>query len=247
MFPEERKKAILALLTETGRVEVTSLATRFEVSEDTIRRDLREFAAAGFLQKTYGGAVALDVANLSWAARAQIAPAAKARIGVAAASLVEPGQTVILDAGLTTLEIAKQLRERPLRVITNSLDIANVLSESSRVQLILTGGEWMPGDRYFAGDQAQKALAAYRADWAFFGAYGVHPRAGMTASDSYDAATKRAIVGSALRTVLVADKSKFGRLGTHAVGPLGSLEALITDEAPSWLAHAGIRVIVAAP
>src|SRR3954454_16455799 len=127
MFAEERRKVILGLLTRDGRVEVSGLASQFGTSEDTIRRDLRDLAAQGFLQKTHGGAVALDVANLAWEARTHLQPAAKVSIGQAAAALVEPGQTVILDAGLTVLEMARQLSVEPLRVITNSLDIAQIM------------------------------------------------------------------------------------------------------------------------
>src|SRR6185295_4652010 len=109
MFAEERRKAILARLSREGRVEVPGLTAEFGVSEDTIRRDLRDLAAQGFLQKTHGGAVALDMPNLGWEARSQLLPATKARIGRAAAALVEPGQTLMLDAGLTVLELARQL------------------------------------------------------------------------------------------------------------------------------------------
>src|SRR3954463_4051560 len=116
MFAEERRKAILSVLTREGRVEVSALAGQFGTSEDTIRRDLRDLAAQGFLQKTHGGAVALDVANLAWEARSHLQPVAKAKIGESAAHLVEPGQTVILDAGLTALEMARQLMVEPLRV-----------------------------------------------------------------------------------------------------------------------------------
>jgi DeoR/GlpR family transcriptional regulator of sugar metabolism len=244
MFAEERKKAILHLLTETGRVEVAALAARFEVSEDSIRRDLRELAAAGFLQKTYGGAVALDVANLSWAARKQIHSAAKALIGAAAAALVEPDQTIILDAGQTTLELAKQLRARPVHVITNSLDVANTLAEQSQVRLVLLGGEWNATDRCFTGELGSRGLASYRADWTFLGAYGVHEQAGVTEEDAPDAAMKRAMIASGMRSVLLADHSKFGRLAKHFVSSIDGMHALVTDEPPAWLPERA-RVVVA--
>lgn len=245
MFAEERRKTILSVLTESGRVEVASLATRFEVSEDTIRRDLRELAAAGFLQKTHGGAVSLDVPNLAWDARAHLQPAAKTRIGAAAAALVEPGQTVILDAGHTVLELAKQLGARPLRVITNSLEIANVMANQPQTNLILTGGDWIPGDRYFSGEQAVRALAAYRADWTFLGACAIHPQGGVTVRNADDAVVKRAMLASGLRSVLVADHSKFGQLATHLVAPIQALHAVVSDEPPDWIAQAGVQVILA--
>jgi DeoR/GlpR family transcriptional regulator of sugar metabolism len=110
MFAEERRETIVAELTRHGRVEVAELALRLEVSEDTIRRDLRALQAQGYLQKTHGGAVALDTPHLAWSLRARVVPEAKANIGARAAQLVEPGQTVILDAGSTILEMARHLK-----------------------------------------------------------------------------------------------------------------------------------------
>lgn len=245
MFAEERRKAILDLLSREGRVEVAGLTGHFDVSEDTIRRDLRDLAAQGFLQKTHGGAVALDMPNLGWEARSQLLPAAKASIGKAAVTLVEPGQTLMLDAGLTVLELARQLKVEPLRVITSSLDIAQVLEARPGVTLILTGGEWRRGDRHFAGPQAEKALLSYRADWAFLGTCAVHPTAGLTVREADDAAMKRAMAASALRSVLLADHAKFGHVATHAVMGIDALFALVSDRKVSWLAKTDVRLILA--
>lgn len=244
MFAEERRKTILAMLTRDGRVEVAELATRFNVSEDTVRRDLRELAATGFLQKTHGGAVALDVPNLAWEARAQVLPAAKAKIGAAAAALVEPGQTIILDAGSTVLEVARHLTARPIRVITNSLDIANLLDGQAGVTLVLTGGEWDPVNRYLGSEQAVQTIGDYRADWVFLGACALHPQAGMTSLQASNAALKRAMLRSALKAVLVADHSKFDQVTAHFVAPLSALHAVVTDVAVDWLREAGVQVIV---
>jgi DeoR/GlpR family transcriptional regulator of sugar metabolism len=244
MFAEERRKVIFTMLTQAGRVEVPALARRLKVSEDTIRRDLRDLAASGFLQKTHGGAVALDVPNLGWDARAHMQPAAKTRIGATAAPLVEPRQTVILDAGLTVLELARHITARPLRVITNSLDVAGVLADQPQVTLILTGGDWVARDRYLSGEQAVRALGAYRADWAFIGACAVHPQAGMTSREPDDAAVKRAMIASALRPVLLADHSKFGQLATHHVAPVSALHAVVSDEPVDWVGRAGVQVLL---
>ena len=245
MFAEERRKAILSLLSREGRVEVPSLTEQFGVSEDTIRRDLRDLAAQGFLQKTHGGAVALDMPSLTWDARSQLLPATKARIGKAAAALVEPSQTLMLDAGLTVLELARHLTVEPLRVITNSLDIAQVLEARPGITLILTGGEWQRSDRHFAGPQAEKALESYRADWAFLGTCALHSSAGLTVREAADAAMKRARAVSALRSVLLADHAKFGHVATHAVMPLAALYAVVSDATVPGLEKTEVRMILA--
>jgi DeoR/GlpR family transcriptional regulator of sugar metabolism len=245
MFAEERRKGILNLLAQDGRVEVITLAARFKTSEDTIRRDLRDLAGQGFLQKTHGGAVALDIPNLGWEARSHLLPEAKTLIGRAAAALVEPGQTVLLDTGLTVLEMSRHMSAQPLRVITNSLDIAQVFSSRPQVSLTVAGGEWNHADRHFTGDLTLRAIAAVRADWTFIGACAIHPQAGATVPDEADAAVKRAMIASGLRVVLLADHAKFDQVAPHLVAPIESLHTVVSDRPVAWLADKGVRLIVA--
>lgn len=245
MFTEERRKAILAILDRDSRIEVSALATRFKVSEDTVRRDLRALASTGFFQKTYGGAVALNVASLDWKARARLQPETKERIGVAAAKLVSPQQTVILDAGSTVLALARNLRARPLTVITNSLDVAAVFAGDQAVSLLVSGGQWDPVARYLSGEQALKAVTAHRADWVFLGTCGLHADVGMTVQHAPDATMKRAMLASGLRAVLLADHTKFGELSPHFVGRLDAIHIVVTDKRTDWLAQAGPKLVVA--
>jgi DeoR/GlpR family transcriptional regulator of sugar metabolism len=245
VFAEERRQAILALLSGQSRVEVGALAQRFKVSEDTIRRDLRALASTGFFQKTHGGAVALNVASLDWQARTQIQPELKERIGRAAAALVSPQETVILDAGLTVLALARQLKARPVTAITNSLDVAAQLANDPAVSLVVTGGQWDSTARYLSGDEALKVIAAHRADWVFLGTCALHPEAGLTVQHAPDATMKRAMLAVGLRTVLLVDHTKFGGLAPHYVAPVASVHTIVTDRKTPWLAKAGPRVIVA--
>jgi DeoR/GlpR family transcriptional regulator of sugar metabolism len=122
---------------------------------DTVRRDLRALASMGVFQKTHGGAVALNVASLDWNTRAQVQPEAKERIGKAAAALVSPQETVIFDAGLTALAVARHVRARPLTVITNSLDIAAQVANDPAVSLVVPGGAWDPAARHGREKQAR--------------------------------------------------------------------------------------------
>lgn len=249
LFAAERQARILDDLIRDGRVEVPDLARRLGVSEPTVRRDLRVLSERGYLLKTHGGAVGLDAPHLGWAARSGLHAEPKARIGAAAARLVEPGQTVILDAGSTVLEMARCLRVRPLTVVTNSLDTAAVLEASPGVSLTLTGGEWDPTVRHLGGPAALAMLALCRADWVFLGVSAVHPSAGVTSVYAENAAVKRAMVAVAERAVVLADGSKIGQVAPHLIARLGSIHALVTDAGAgvAQLEAVGLKAIVADP
>ena len=245
MFIEERRDQIMKELTRAGRVEVLELARRHGVSEHTIRRDLKSLAERGFLQKTHGGAVALNPARLDWNARVVTLPAAKERIGAAAAKLIEPGQTVILEAGSTTLALARQLTVRPVTIMTNSLDVARLFEAAAEVTLIVLGGVWDAQARAFRGVAAQQILASYRADWTVLGACALHPATGATVVREDDAVLKRAMVEVGLRTAVLADHSKRGQAAAHLILPTERLELVVTDEPWPELEARGVRVLYA--
>jgi DeoR/GlpR family transcriptional regulator of sugar metabolism len=245
-FAEERRVRILRWLQQQGRVEVLDLARMLEVSEHTIRRDLLELQAQGALQKTHGGAVMLDTARLGFEARAGVLARAKDAIGHAAAQLIEPGQTVILDAGSTTLAMARSLAARPLTVITNALDVAALFDRDPAVQLLLTGGTWQPQQRALWGPAAHDLLANCRADWAVPGACALDARMGITASDEADAAIKRAMISAATRTLILADHSKQQNVAPFVVATWPQVHTLVTDRAWPEVAALGVQVKVAA-
>ncbi|MEW6707226.1 MAG: DeoR/GlpR family DNA-binding transcription regulator [Pseudomonadota bacterium] len=243
-FAPERRARILEWLREHGRVEVLDLARMLGVSEHTIRRDLLDLQAQGALQKTHGGAVALDTARLGFEARVGVLPQAKQAIGQAAAERVQPGQTVILDAGSTTLAMARALRARPLTVITNALDVAQLFDRDPRVQLVLTGGTWQAEQRALWGPAVLAQLAACRADWAVPGACALDVRMGVTASDEADAAVKRAMIGAAARTMILADHSKHQSVAPFVVAPWAQVHTLVTDRAWPEVAAQGVEMLV---
>lgn len=244
-FAEERRARILKSLQQQGRVEVLDLARMFGVSEHTIRRDLLALQAQGALQKTHGGAVMLNTARLGFAARAGVLARAKDAIGQAAAELIEPGQTVILDAGSTTLAMARALQVRPLTVITNALDVAALFDRDDAVQLVLTGGTWQPQARALWGPAAHALLANCRADWAVPGACAVDARLGATAIDEADAAVKRAMIAAAARTMILADHSKQHGVSPFTVATWLQVHTLVTDRAWPEVAALGVSVRVA--
>jgi len=244
-FAEERRARLLEILRQRGRMEVLALAQMFGVSEHTIRRDLNQLHAQGVLQKTHGGAVMLDSARLGFEGRSTLLEQAKVGIGKAAAALIEPGSTVILDAGSTTLALARALTVRPLSVVTNSLDIAVLFDRDPAVQLVLTGGTWAPDARSLRGAAARELLALCRADWAVLGACALDVRAGVTASDEDDAAIKRAMVAAASRTMVLADHSKQGSVAPFHVAAWGQVSLFMTDAPWEDVAQLGVDVRLA--
>lgn len=247
MFTEERRHLILSELKAQGRVTVSDLATRLTVSEDTVRRDLRALASEGYLQKAHGGAVLLDIPHLPWQTRTQILSDSKTRIGQRAAQLVEAGQVVLLDAGSTQLALAQHLKVRPLTVLTNSLDIAQLFADDEQVTLILAAGTWQPSHRVFLGETALQTLAGIRADWAFVGVCAIHPQAGVTAANPLDAQWKRALSQHAVRTALLADHSKFHQLAPYFVSELSQIDVLVTDQPDDTLQACGVQLLCAPP
>src|SRR4030095_15464927 len=174
MFTQERQQLILSLLSDQGRLTVSELAARLDVSDDTVRRDLRALSNRGFLQKVHGGAVALDVPRMDRLPRTQLMADVKVRLGAAVISRIESGQTIMLDAGHTTLEVARSLPQLPLTVITHALDIAQCLSEHPTVKLILAGGEWDPRERLFCGTATPRMVCMYRSAISILIAWDTH-------------------------------------------------------------------------
>ena len=251
MFARERQARILDELHRHGRVQVGELATLLAVSEDSVRRDLRALSAAGHLQKTHGGAVLLDPARMAWADRADVAAVAKDAIAETAASadLVQPGNTVVLDAGSTVLAFARALTVRPLSVVTTSLDVALLFEADPEVDLTVAGGQWSRHSRYFSGSATVAALGRIRADWAFLGACALDPEAGATSVGADDADVKTAMAQTARRTAVLADSSKHDSVAPHLVLPPSGIDLLVTEDgaaADQWRAR-DVEVLLAVP
>lgn len=246
-FTHERHARILEWLNAHGRVEVLELARLLEVSEHTIRRDLEALQSHGVLHRTHGGAVSLDTTRLSFGGRSAVLAEVKDSLGRAAADVIQPGQSVVLDAGSTTLALARALTVRPLTVVTNSLDVAAVFDRDRSVQLIVLGGVWQPVARAFWGHATCQMLEHHRADWAVPGACAVDLEAGVTAVEEADAMLKRAMVRAARRTLVLADHSKVGGVAPYHVADWSDVHTLVTDQPWPALADRGVTVRVAAP
>ncbi len=232
MLTDERRAVILERLRVHGRVLASDLLEEFDVSADTIRRDLRELDQAGQLRRVHGGALPRQGDTTTFPTRARRAPEAKASIGTRAAQLVSDGQVVLLDGGSTTLELARAFpADLRASVITNCPPIALELVDHPGIDVTLIGGTLRPRSRVTLGAAAVDALRSIRADILFLGVCGLHPEIGVTVEDSEERHVKAAMIDGAGEVVGLADHDKLGTALPFVVAPLTRLTQLVTDAA----------------
>lgn len=253
MTAAERHLSIVDLLESQGKVLVSDLSARFGVSEMTVRRDLETLEQAGALSRVHGGAVPSQSQAYEppFAMRAARNLGAKDRIGAATARLLHEGETVVLDAGTTTLAVARALQgRRNLRIFALSLHIAALLADEQGLTTMIGGGEIRAGERSLIGSLAERSFADLIFDTFVLTVGGVDVRGGVTEYNLDDAAVKRAAFASARRRIAVADASKLGRTAFARVCTIDELDVLVTDDgAPAdaldELRAAGVEVVVA--
>jgi DeoR family fructose operon transcriptional repressor len=234
MLPTQRRQAILAEVSERSAVAADELAREFDVSVETIRRDLRDLQRQGLLDRVYGGATrpAGRSSEGSFAARSTRNIEAKRAIATLAASLVEPGETIVIDIGTTALEVARALPPAfHGRVLTNSVPAALELSSREQIETMLCGGQVRPGDAACSGGHAEAFFAEFYADRAFLGSGGVHPEAGLTDYYPAEVVVRRTIIAHTAVSYVLADSSKLGTIAVHRVCSLDRVAAVLTDDA----------------
>jgi len=255
MYAEERQQAIASLVIAQGRASVTELAHAYDVTTETVRRDLATLDKAGVLRRVHGGAVpvrALHLVEPGVGERETTRSQPKDAIATAAADFFPlSGASVLLDAGTTTARIAAQLpTDRELIVVTNSVPIAARLAATPSVSLQLLGGRVRGLTQAAVGEQTLRVLDTLRVDVAFIGTNAVTVRHGLSTPDSDEAAVKRAMVKAANYVVVVADSSKVGREDFVSFAPISSVDVLITDSEigaadRAQLTRSGVEVMVA--
>ncbi|MGW6425091.1 DeoR/GlpR family DNA-binding transcription regulator [Nocardia sp. NPDC055053] len=232
LLASTRRGEILNRLTADGYVEAKELARELDVDVSTIRRDLDLLDRDGQVQRTHGGARAIPgaTADLPYAQKVGVHLKEKAAIAHVAASSIRDGDTVVLDSGSTTYEVAVALRHREhLTVITNDLRIAEYVAGLHRFRLLVAGGEVLGSVYTLIGDRTVDFLRDYGADWAVLGADAVDALAGITNTNTLEISVKRAMVAVARSTMVVADSSKFGHRALARVVGLHEVDLLITD------------------
>ena len=240
MLTTQRKKLLLARLAAEGQLVAKALAHELGTSEDTIRRDLRELAAEGLLQRVHGGALPASAAMGDLALREQVSTADKVALGRFGASLVRPGQVVILDGGTTALQVARHLAPG-LRatVVTHSPTVAVELAQHAGIEILMLGGRLFRHSMVNVGADVIAAASRLRADLFFLGATGVHPDAGLSTGDAEEAAVKRALHERAAETVVLASPEKLMAASPFVIAPLAAASLLAVPRAtPARVARA---------
>jgi DeoR/GlpR family transcriptional regulator of sugar metabolism len=249
MLAAQRRDLLLERLRVDGRLVAKELAVELGVSEDSVRRDLRELAAAGLCQRVYGGALPISPAIADVAGRERVEPASKQRVAATAARLVVPGTTAIIDGGTTALAVARALPlDLAATVVTHSPTVAAALVDHRDVEVFLLGGRLFKHSLVTCGAAAVEAAQGVTADLFLLGVTGVHHEAGLTTGDADEAAMKRALARRAADTYVLASAEKIGAASRFAVLPLGDVTALVTDADPTSpavrdLTAAGVQLV----
>jgi DeoR/GlpR family transcriptional regulator of sugar metabolism len=249
MKPEDRQRRVAALVGQEGQISVEALVALFEVSAETIRRDLAQLAESGLVQKVHGGARAVRLhAEGSFDERMAENAEAKQIIARKLAAVIEPGETLFIDTGTTTLACAEALRAVPrLTVATNSARIARSLARGD-ARVLLLGGRYAFDNDQTVGPETMRQIAEIRADRAILTPAAVDAEAGIMDSDLDEAQVARAMHGHARRTIVVAASAKFLRQAVHRVCRLDRIAALVSEAAPEGdlaraLEAAGVEVV----
>lgn len=253
MFGIERRSLILNLLNENKSILVQDMAIHFNVTEETIRRDLRVLEKQGLLLRTHGGAVLPDdtISEPSLEVRQVINITGKNAIGREAAKKISDGDTIILDASTSSLYVAKNIKDkRSVTVITNANKIIHELSDCSEITLISTGGTLRHRSMSFVGRAAENALDCYYANKAFISAKGFSPDQGLSDSNELESDFRKKMIQRSREVIFLCDHTKFNKVGYLTTTGLESVHTIISDVAlpEEWLEKTdklGIKTIVA--
>ncbi|MGD9929267.1 MAG: DeoR/GlpR family DNA-binding transcription regulator [Mangrovibacterium sp.] len=232
MLPNQRREKILEMIREDGHAKVLQLSKIFKVTEVTIRQDLEKLEKDGFVEREHGGAylknIGLNVKNIALQNQENLTE--KAAIAQKALEFIHDGDTIILDSGSTTTEIAKLISGfKNLTVITNSLNIALILGADPEINLVLTGGEFKAPTLSLTGQKAADFFNDLHVDKLFLATAGITLKSGLTYPSISDICVKRAMIESANAVYLVADSTKIGKSSFASLGALSLIDYLITD------------------
>ncbi|WP_281225667.1 DeoR/GlpR family DNA-binding transcription regulator [Flavobacterium aquiphilum] len=232
MLPNQRREKILDLLKEDGFAKVNDLARLFKVTEVTIRQDLEKLESEDLIIKEHGGASIKNVKDQvrSFSLQRQENLEQKSAIAQKCLEFIENGDTIILDSGSTTTEIAKKLKGyKELTVITNALNIALLLGADPDIEVIMTGGEFKPPTLSLTGQKAADFFKGLNVQKLFLATAGISLKSGLTYPSISDLVVKKAMIDAAETTYLVADSTKIGKSALASLGALSLIDYIITD------------------
>ncbi len=248
MLTPLRKQFILDRLKQDGQIVATKLSDELGISEDTIRRDLRELATEGLLRRVHGGALPIAAAEAPFARRQGIGIAGKSHIGRYAAGMIRSGQIVMLDGGTTAIQVARHLSANlACTVVTHSPSIAVELANHAAVEVIMIGGTLFKHSVVSVGATAEAMIKRIRADVFFMGVTGVHLEAGLTTGDYEEAAIKLRLSEQSAETHILASAEKIGVASPFFITALSNVTSVLTDALSQnsivqAIAHAGVAI-----
>lgn len=233
MLPD-RQAQILELARRQGRVQVDDLSQRFEVSVQTIRKDLNDLCEGRLLSRVHGGAVlSFGVENVGYEARRLLAAGEKAAIGRAVADLVPNGASLCINIGTTTEAVAAALvRHTGLMVVTNNINVATTLRPCPEIEVVITGGTLRRSDGGIVGEAAVDFIKQFRVDFAIVGVSAIEPDGTLLDYDYREVRVAQAIIAHARHTILVADATKFERTASVRIGHISEVGTFVTDHCP---------------
>lgn len=233
MFAIERRRKIISILEERSSVMVPELSKIFDVTEETVRRDLEKLEMEGLLKRTYGGAVAVESTNMELPLKIREVTNIenKQSIGIKVAGFIEDGNTIALDSSTTALQVAKHIKsKRRITVITNSMNIVYELSNAKDCMVISTGGNLRPSSMGFVGRLAEESIKKFNVDKAIISCKGVHMDREVTESNEAEAEVKKAMVEAADKVFLLVDSTKFNRISFVNMLKLEQVGTIFTDK-----------------
>jgi len=240
-----RRLQISELVRQHGSVQVAALASRFGVSMQTVRKDLRYLAERGVMARAYGGGIDSGVVGRAAASephyevKRTVRLDEKRRIGQRAAALVKAGDTIAIDSGTTAIQLAEALPNIEVTVVTNDFGVLGALTPKSNIRIVMLGGELRRKNMAFYGGLTVEALDALHVDMLFLGVDGMDLERGITTHYEPEAMLNRKMVEAARMVIAITDSSKFGRICLHRIIPIGDLDKLITDtDAPEDIRQA---------
>ncbi len=245
-----RHRRILDLARQTGSVTVEALAAELGVSPQTIRKDLNQLAKGAMLSRVHGGAVTTSgVDNLDHGARADVASTEKAAIGAAAARLIPDGASLFINIGTTTEAVARALAgHRNLLVITNNLNVVDILLGNPTIEVVTAGGRVRAGDRAVVGALAMDFLRGFKVDFAVIGASAIDADGTLLDFDMDEVRVSQTIIAGARRVILAADRSKYHRAAPIRIAGMDAVHHFVTDRLDdpaiaTACARAGVEVV----
>ena len=242
MLTSKRKQLILNVLRRDGQVIAKQLSAQLSLSEDTIRRDLREMAQEGILQRVHGGALPAAQAASDFEARQALVPAEKKAIGRTAAALIRNGQVIFIDGGTTAVQVARNLApDLRATVVTHSPSVAVELVAHPSVDVVLIGGRLFKHSIVSVGAIAFEAIARIHADIYFMGVTGIHPKAGLSTGDLEEAGIKRAIMSASAETVVLASSEKLAVASPFLVAAATEISGIVVSSVAASAAVAPYR------